>query len=288
MTWEETIKFIRTRPEYQKLIELAYFEEELHLNVERFRVSEEYIETKKLINKYLPNTKTILDIGSGNGISAISFAIDGWNVTVSEPDKSDTIGAGAIRKLKQFYNLENIQIFEEFAENIDFGDKKFDVVYIRQAMHHAYDLNKFISNLSRYIKSNGLLVTIRDHVIFDENDKTIFLENHDLHKYYGGENAFTEAEYISAFESANLTVVCKLMYYESVINYFPASKEDIENLPKNAESVLKKNLKDKIHFFADIPLVFNLYKKKVKFSKENIYNEKSVPGRMYSFVCRKT
>ncbi len=96
MTWEETIKYIRTLPGYSDLIETSYFEEDLKLNVERFRSSDEYKETLLLLQQYVPGAKTILDIGSGNGISAISFALDGYKVTALEPDPSDTVGAGAI------------------------------------------------------------------------------------------------------------------------------------------------------------------------------------------------
>ena len=100
MNWHETIIYIRTKPEYKFLVEKAYFEEDLPLNVERFRNEEEFKETLILLKKYAPNAKNILDIGAGNGISSVAFALAGYNVTVVEPDASDTVGAEAIRKLK--------------------------------------------------------------------------------------------------------------------------------------------------------------------------------------------
>src|SRR6516165_567809 len=98
MTWEETIQFIRTQPEYKKLVEQAYFEADLPFNVERFKSSEEYQSTKKLIEEYIPlkSSTKLLDIGSGNGISSIAFALDEVQVVAVEPDPSLTIGAGAI------------------------------------------------------------------------------------------------------------------------------------------------------------------------------------------------
>ncbi len=67
MTWEETIQFIRTKPEYKDLVKLAYFEEDLPLNVERFIKSEEFIETQALLSKFksLNSSIKLLDIGSG-------------------------------------------------------------------------------------------------------------------------------------------------------------------------------------------------------------------------------
>ena len=125
MTWEETIQFIRTHPAFAELVEKAYFDENLSLNLERFKGSEEYKETIRLINHFSPGAKTLLDIGSGNGISAAAFAMDGYLVTASEPDKSETVGAGAIRKLKNKYALSNLEIFEDFAEEYRLFTKQF-------------------------------------------------------------------------------------------------------------------------------------------------------------------
>jgi 2-polyprenyl-3-methyl-5-hydroxy-6-metoxy-1,4-benzoquinol methylase len=288
MTWEETIQYIRKKPEFKELVEKAYFEEKLEINVERFRISEEYLETKALINQFLPNAKNILDIGSGNGISAISFALDGWDVTVAEPNNSETIGGGAIRKLKEHYLLNNIEIFEEFAENINFGNKKFDIVYVRQAMHHAYNLDKFITNISSYLKPSGLLITLRDHIVFNEKDKAWFLENHPLHKYYGGENAFTEKEYIDAFKNAGLHIEKKLKHFDSVINFFPITRSEFEMAYIEQEAKLMNALRNKIGKLAHFPLFFNLYKWKNGFSRDGFFDERKVPGRMYSFICSKT
>lgn len=277
LTWEETIQYIRTQPEFKYLVEKAYFEEDLPLNVERFRNENEYKETLKKIKKFAPYAKKILDIGSGNGISAISFALDGYEVTTVEPDPSGTIGAGAIRKLKEFYQLENITIHEAFAEEINFGNDEFDVVYARQCMHHAYDLEKFVGEMSRVLNKGGLFFTVRDHVIYDDKDKEWFLENHPLQKFYGGENAFTSEEYKNAIEKSGLTIQEELKFYDTEINYFPETKQDIEN----KKSAILKNLKYK-RFLKYFP---NYKNRKVK----NIldYSEKSIPGRMYTYIALK-
>src|ERR1051326_1081763 len=136
MTWEETIISIRKQPEFAELIEKAYFDEDLLLNVERFRTSNEYSETKKIISAFLPSVPNIklLDVGSGNGISAISFALDGFNVSAVEPDKSETIGSGAIKKLAAHFKLANIHVADSFGENLPFEENSFNIVYIRRAM----------------------------------------------------------------------------------------------------------------------------------------------------------
>jgi ubiquinone/menaquinone biosynthesis C-methylase UbiE len=287
MTWEETIRFIRSQPEFKDLVDKAYFEEDLPLNVDRFRQSEEFIETLHLLKQYQPDAKTILDIGSGNGISAVTLALEGYNVVAIEPDSSDTVGAGAIRNLKAHYNLSNLEVYEAFAEELQFSDENFDIVYSRQCMHHAYDLEKFVSEASRVTKKNGLFITIRDHVIFNKKDKEKFLENHPLQKFYGGENAFTSAEYKLAMLNAGLKIEKEIKYFDNIINYFPSSKEDISNMVQFAKNKAIKDLSNKIGVLSKMFFLQEMYFKKISLNKESVYDENKVPGRMYSYLCVK-
>lgn len=287
MTWQETIIFIRTQVEFKDLIDKAYFEEYLSLNVERFKQSEEFKETLLLLKQYQPNAKTILDIGSGNGISAVALALAGYNVVTIEPNPSDTVGAGAIRKLKEHYNLSNLEVFETFAEELQLQKESFDIVYARQCMHHAYNLEKFVYQVVRVIKKNGLFITIRDHVIFNKKDKEWFLENHPLQKFYGGENAFTSTEYKTAMLNAGLKIEKEIKYFDNIINYFPSSKEEISNMFQLAKSKAILRLNNKIGLLSKISFLQEMYFKKIGLNKESVYDENKVPGRMYSYLCIK-
>jgi ubiquinone/menaquinone biosynthesis C-methylase UbiE len=271
MTWHETITYIRSNPEYKDLVASAYFEGDLPLNVERFSKSAEFAETLKLIHLYVPQAFSILDIGSGNGISAVSFALKNkkYNIVAIEPDPSDTIGAGAIRKLKEYYHLDNIEIKEAFAEDLNFDKEQFDVVYARQSMHHANELSSFVKEAVKGLKKGGLFISVRDHVLYNhQEDKEWFLASHPLHKFYGGENAFTENEYRDAIQNAGLVIKKVLHHYDSIINYFPASKKKI--LLLKIISLLQK-----------MPLIKNIRRLR------NIGNEKNIPGRLISFIAIK-
>lgn len=287
MTWEETIEYIRTQQEYNDLVELAYFDADLPVNVEKFRKSDEFIETLKLLKEYQPNAKTLLDIGSGNGISSIALALEGYNVTTIEPDPSNTIGAGAIRYLKDYYKISNIEIFEAFAEDINFTTESFDIVYTRQCMHHAYNLTKFIAEAARVLKKNGLLITVRDHVIYDEKDKDWFLKEHRLHKFYGGENAFTAKEYTDAIINAGLKIKLTLKHFDSPINYFPLTSSH-KIMEENKHKALIQNIvKSKIGILSKIKLVNSIAENYVSKKLYQPFNEKNVPGRMYTFLAIK-
>ena len=286
MTWHETIELIRKDPEYAALVELSYFDADLALNVERFGQSEEFEETLRLIREMHPAAKTILEIGAGNGVSTINFALLGYHVTAVEPDDSTTVGARAIETLAGKYNLNNIRVFQKYAEEIEFPNESFDLVYVRQAMHHAQDLDKFIKESARVLKKGGFLFTVRDHVIFDAADKEWFFQNHPLHKFYGGENAFTPDEYKNAFNKAGLTILKEFKYYDNVINYFPLKRKEMMDKIFLNEGQLKDKLRRKISFLADFPFVFRLYKARTGFSKEDAFHsERKIPGRMYSYIA---
>ena len=286
MTWEEAVIYARQKVELKELIRAAYLSEDLIDNVERFRNSSEFKDTLKWIKKYSPNAKSILDIGAGNGISSVAFSLNGYDVIAIEPDKSNTVGAGAIKFLKKHYKLQNIEIVNEYAENIKLKNY-VDIVYARQAMHHALNLQEFIINTTRFLKKGGVFMTVRDHIIFDEKDKQWFLNSHPLQKYYHGENAYREDEYTTAIKSAGLRIFKILRYYDSVINYSPQTVSEIEAKMKIQKQMLKNWIKNKLPVIGDLRIIQKLYIKYYKFKKKSLLNEKEIPGRIYSFIAKK-
>ena len=272
MTWEETVIQFRLQPENKQIASDAYLEEDIIKNVERFRKSEEWIETLKELRSYIKESKKvkILDIGAGNGISSIAFALEGYEIVALEPDKSNTVGSGAIKILAKHFKLKNITVIEAFGENLPFNDESFDVVYGRQVMHHAYNLEGFVQEASRVLKKSGVFMTIRDHVIKNKKDKDRFLLLHPLHKYYGGENAFLFTEYKGAIEKAGLRIMKVLTPSQSPINYSPWNKE------RMAEVITTK-----------FGSVFSNYLSVNLLWIINKYRLEARPGRIYSFIAEK-
>jgi len=288
MNWHETIEYIQEKPEYSKLVIDAYLDKNLELNFERFYNSEEYNETKILLKKYAPNAKLILDVGAGNGISTISFATDGYEVTALEPDISELVGTKAIEILSQNKNLQNINILNCYAESTEFLDNSFDVIYVRQALHHANNLQKFVSEMYRILKPNGILFTLRDHVILDEKDKSDFLKTHPLNKFYNGENAFTLEEYKSAFIKSKFKISEEFSFYSSVLNYAPLTKNDLSKKIITNINNYKEIFKKTHPFISLLPFSFKIFKLKNGINNSlQILNEKQISGRLYSFILKK-
>lgn len=287
MTWEETIIHLRSQPEFRSILFESYLEEDLVKNSERFLASLEFAATLELVKQYIPEAITLLDIGAGNGISSVAFSRSGFTVTALEPDPSATVGTGAIQKLRLHYSLQDLEIVQGYGEELPFSDNSFDIVYLRQAMHHAADLTRLIAESTRVLKKGGILLTVRDHVIFDTADKDWFLNTHPLQKFYGGENAFKVQDYTGAMESAGLRILRKIRPFESVLNFAPMTSTEIKQLPKKMANDLAERVKEKWGKLGKLALIQYLYRKAVEWKFGGPYDERRIPGRLYSFVARK-
>lgn len=272
MTWHETIEYIQSDPQFAEIVANTYILPDLGINVERFRQSAEFQETLRLIRHYchLPNPY-LLDIGAGNGIASIAFALEGFQVVALEPDPSPMVGSGAIKTLVGIYKLSNVQIIEAFGEELPFENQTFDIVYGRQVMHHAHHLPKFVAEAARVLLPKGLLFTTRDHVIKGEKDKQKFLKKHPLHRFYGGENAFSLTEYRDAFAKASMHILEDLSPSQSVINYDPWNKKRLSDLIGNKIG----------RTFASQQWLVDIGWQALMFRQEHL------SGKLYSFIARK-
>lgn len=211
------------QPDQSELVRACYFDRPVLSAAHRFWLSEEWTESRSL----LPiETGAVLDVGAGMGIASYALAKDGWSVTSLEPDPSNLVGAGSIRLLATQAEL-NISVVEKWGESLPFCDAVFDVVYARQVLHHARNLELLCRELFRVLKPGGKLIVIREHVVSDASQLPLFLARHPLHSLYGGEHAFTLKEYLSNIRSAGFIVNRVLGPWSSIINYSPLTRQKL-------------------------------------------------------------
>lgn len=222
-TWEEAVRSLVDDPAKAELVRDCYFDLPVERAAERFHASAEWGAVRNILG---PARGRALDIGAGNGIVSYALASDGWQATALEPDPSDLVGSGAIRRLSAHFNA-NIEILEGFGEAIPMPDASFDLVLARQVLHHAGDLNAFCAEVARVLKPGGVFFAYRDHVVNGPEQLQMFFDRHPLHSLYGGENAFPEGTYRDAIAKAGLDVRRRWRQFEAAFNFAPKSPYDI-------------------------------------------------------------
>jgi SAM-dependent methyltransferase len=226
LTWEQAVLWLREQPDQEALVRACYYDDPLVDAAQRFADSAEWQATRVL----LPNAKgQALDLGAGRGISSFALAREGWQVVALEPDPGEAVGVGAIRLLVETTALP-IRVVENYAEHLPFESGVFDLIYGRQVLHHARDLNVLCREAARVLKQGGRFVVTREHVISRRSDLAVFLRNHPLHYLYGGENAYLLDEYRAALQASGLRLKRVLGPFESVINYAPLTRRELQLL----------------------------------------------------------
>jgi 2-polyprenyl-3-methyl-5-hydroxy-6-metoxy-1,4-benzoquinol methylase len=273
VSWEDAVLWLLSQPDKKELVKDCYFDASAEEAAQRYYQSTEWC----AIKEELPhNPGKVLDVGAGRGITSYALAKEGWNVVALEPDKSNLIGSGAIQSIAKAGELP-ISVIEGFGEEVNEEASSFDMIFSRQAMHHANNLEQFCDELYRVLKPGGTLITVRDHVISKQSDLPKFLDIHPLHNLYGGEHAYTEKQYKDALTKAGFQINKVLNPLGSPINFAPNTRKTLKNelqnrLQKYSLSWVSKCLENEI-IFKLVLRVLSLFDNR--------------PGRLYSFVCTK-
>ncbi len=273
-TWEEAVQWLRNQPDKANFVKDCYYDDPLAEAAERFYQSSEYVAIKDLLPPL--KGKKILEIGAGRGIVSYAFAKDGAEVYALEPDKSSLVGFGALQELIQKSGIA-FNIVSEWGEKLPFESEKFDIVFCRCVLHHAYDLPAMCKEIARVLKKGGIFLAEREHVLSKKEDLQIFLDNHPLHHLYGGENAFLLAEYQDALRNGGLTIQKTIAPFSHEINILPYGKH-----PKElAISAFNKIVPLPIaKYLAKITFIYQAYVAYINYKSQT-------PGRFYSFLCTK-
>ena len=268
------MSWLLAQPDKEELVRACYYDRPGLAAAQRYWSDPEW----QAIRALLPPVKgKVLDAGAGMGIASYALARDGWATTALEPDPSALVGAQAIKALGAESGLA-IDVVQEWGERLPFRDCTFDLVHARQVLHHARDLTKFCAELFRVLVPGGMLVATREHVVSSPAQLPAFLEKHDLHRYYGGENAFMLDEYRSALLAAGFRITDSFGPLESVINFAPFTQESLcAEIARRA---------------AKIPggraIANLLLSKPIRTPMLRMLSAlDNRPGRLYTFICRR-
>lgn len=274
-TWEEAVRSLLEQPEQRQLVLDCFYDEPRIAAAARYVASPEWQAASALLP--LPPGRA-LEIGAGHGIASCALARAGWRVTALEPDPSDLVGAGAIRRLAADSGLE-VCVVEAFGEQLPFADGEFDLALARQVLHHASDLAQLCREVARVLRPGGTLLAMREHVVSSHDDLPEFFAIHPLHRLYGGENAYRLDKYRAALEGAGLAIERCLAPFDSPINFAPYTRESLRTaLVERAGRVpgggaLLRGLTSTEAGYDVLLRVLSRVDRR--------------PGRLYSFLCRK-
>jgi SAM-dependent methyltransferase len=272
VTIDEAIRSLRQDPRYADLVRDAYLGRDVADSVRRFDASAEFQAVRAILGDRLGGA-TVLDLGAGTGIASVAFGRAGaGRVIAAEPDESDEVGRGAMARAGA-----DFEVIDAVGERLPLPDASVDIVYARQVLHHAQDLERLMAEVARVLRPGGVMLACREHVVDDDGQLQLFLANHPVHQLAGGENAFPLPRYVAAIRAAGLVDLTVLDPWDSVINAFPAvrSAEELGRMPVER---LRRRLGALGRLAGAIPGVQQLVWRRIR---------RPDPGRMYSFIAHK-
>ena len=119
----------------------------------------EFEMTMRILNKYLPQSATILDLGGATGVYTFPLAEKGYKMYLG--DLSDRLIQIAKEKANKINNPNIISCDVVNATNLElYEDDKFDVVLLFGPLYHLLDKEereKCIKEVYRVLKKDGLV-----------------------------------------------------------------------------------------------------------------------------------
>jgi len=227
--YDKAVKWALEQPDLQQLMYNTYVTYDTKNDAKRFSESREFEETVKILSRFGKGPHQnyrLIDIGAGNGIASYAFSKLRYGVVAVDSSPSEIAGTGAAKKLQ---GLDGVTFEVRLGDIgvLELPRKQFDVIYARQFLHHVDDLDDVIAHGVELLKPGGILCAIREHVIWNEEQRERFLANHPLHHITQSEGAYYLKEYRNALRRAGLEVSLELHPYASVINTYPRDLDDI-------------------------------------------------------------
>ena len=137
-----------SHPKLKETVYLCYKTPNFAENARRFYHSQEFraeLELLKSFDKSPSKDIHILDFACGNGIACYCLSKKGYSVTGKDSSLGYLAGLNAARKIQ---GLDNITFNLELVslDKFELGEEEYDIIWVREALHHITDLNIFFKH----------------------------------------------------------------------------------------------------------------------------------------------
>jgi SAM-dependent methyltransferase len=271
----QVMAWMREDPEMQVHVRASYYDN-LPDAFRRFVRSAEFAAVLAIAQAHgIQPGARVLDLGGGNGVAAMAWADVGYTVMLAEPDDDPIVGYGAIQALTA--NGETtVNVVSALGETIPVSDQHFDIVYVRQVLHHIPDLDTLCQEVYRVLRPGGVFLATREHIIDQPEDLQAFYEKHLLHRYTLGEHAYLLSDYQRAINRAGFDLEVTLAPWSSPINYYPRTPDNIRERAARA-----------LRHLGGMPIARQLVRLPGVLNALTAYwnYQDRTPGRMVSFIA---
>jgi SAM-dependent methyltransferase len=146
----------------------------------------------------------LLDFAAGTCWTSHIFTEKGYDVIALEMNFSELCGLGIFKKFKKKMPFQAVL---GDCERSPLKEGIFDVVFCHQALHHACDLDRMVSEMARCARKGGLVIAGGEHIrpFFTSDEE--FRKKHSAVAFGANEHAYPYYEYRDAFKSAGIVKV---------------------------------------------------------------------------------
>jgi ubiquinone/menaquinone biosynthesis C-methylase UbiE len=195
----------------------------------------------------LSGQEDVLDIATGGGHTANGFAPFVKKVTALDLTAEMLVAAEKFIKGNGYQNVEFIQ---GDAEDLPFPAGSLDIVTCRIAPHHFPNVNKFVNEVFRVLKSGGQFL-LDDNVVPEDDEFDEFYNQIEKKRDYSHFRAWKKSEWIRMLELAGFEIsewhrFEKNFQFESWCNRMNLPYEEKEQLTRyimNASQKIKNKFR---------------------------------------------
>lgn len=144
----------------------------------------------------------VLDVATGGGHTALKFAPLVAHVTAS--DLTPNMLAAA-EKFITGKGITNVDFREADAEQLPFEDGQFDLATCRIAPHHFPNVQQFVNEAARVLKSGGMLL-VQDVILPDDPYEGGYVDTFEKLRDPSHNRAYSQPGWVEMFQKSGLKI----------------------------------------------------------------------------------